>query len=345
MQKIKLFLIALSLTFLGAACTPGSLSPSQPDGGIWYSLDKGENWQMRGLVFADSGGKKDLSDVDIKKLVLSPQDSRKLFAVSAGSGLWISWNAGNNWDLSLSAQDVNDVALHPADKKIFYVAVGTSIAKTANEGDTYRAVYTNDQKQNLVLSLALSSANPNILYAGTSLGEVLFSENAGVAWRQVAKLGGRVEKLAVHPGRENLLYAGVAGKGLAQSANGGKDWGFFDEAFKDYQGINNFRDFVLTPTGLVYASQFGLLRTLDQGKNWTKLPLISSDRDSNIYALALNPKNPLEVYYGTRSTFYRSIDGGFNWIPRQLPSTRAATAILVDPENTEMVYLGVSRLR
>ncbi len=344
MRKTKLLIIVLSVTLLGAACTPTSLGVSG-DAGVWFSANHGETWKQKVLIYEDRTSRSTIADVDVHKLMVSSQDRRKWFALSRQSGLWFSWNGGNNWDLLLNATAVNDLAVDPRNQRVYYAAVGPSIAKTENEGDTFRAVYTSDQKTNEISSLALSPANPEWLYAGTNGGEILLSENAGVAWRQIGKLAGRAQKLAVHPNDADILYAGVAGRGLAQSVNRGKDWEYFTEAFKDFSGAGDFRDFALVPTGLVYASRFGLLRSLNQGKNWVALPLISGKQDSNIYALAVNQANPLELYYGTRSTFYRSLDGGFNWIPRQLPTTRAALSILLDPNNSDAIYMGVGRIR
>lgn len=346
MNKIKILGLALSFVFLGAACTPGGAGVKQ-DGGAWLSFNRGERWEQKGLIFADRMSQKTIGDLDVSRLVFSPNDSRKIFALSYQGGLWISWNAGNNWNLIISASGVNDIAVNPANPRTFYVAVGSSIAKTENDGDVFKAIYTNDQKLNEVTSLALAPDNPNILYAGTRAGQILLSENAGASWREVSQLNAVVEKLAIHPNNPGIMYIGVSGKGLGQSTDKGKNWKFYSESgsFSSFSGASEFRDFTLIPTGIVYASRFGLLRSLNQGKDWVNLPLISDKNDSNIYSLAVNPKNPLEIYYGTRSTFYRSVDGGFNWIPRQLPSTRAALSILVNPDNQDIVYLGVGRVR
>ena len=336
MRKIKLFILVSAIAFLGAACTPG-VGGVAGDGGVWFSLNRGERWEQKVLIHADGASRQTINSLDFHKLVFSPQDSRKIFALSAQGGLWISWNAGNNWDLIISASGVNDIAIHPTQPRTFYVAVGASIAKTESDGDVFKAVYTNDQKLNEVASLALNPANPAILYAGTKNGQVLVSENSGASWREIAKLESAVEKLAIHPAKPDIMYAGISGRGLAQSTDKGKNWKFFE--------ASEFRDFVLIPTGIIYASRHGLLRSLNQGQDWVNLPLISDKNDSNIYSLAVNPKNPLEIFYGTRSTFYRSLDGGFNWIPRSLPTTRASLSILINPDNQDMIYLGVGRVR
>ena len=146
-----------------------------------------------------------------------------------------------------------------------------------------------------------------------------------------------------HPQKPDTIYAAIENVGLIRSLDDLKTWESFEEEFAEYDSSNVYRDFVLIPSGVVYASKHGLLRSLNHGKDWASLPLISGKNDSNIYALAVNPDNPLEIYYGTKSNFYHSIDGGFNWVPRTLPTTRTTSDILINPNNTDTIYMGVSQ--
>lgn len=341
----KVIIIVLAVVLLGAACTPGSLS-TKSDGGVWYSAERGEKWEHRITVYEDRTDKRTIADVDAHKLLFSPNDTRKIFALTVRNGLWVSWNSGRNWDNVLASTDVNDLLIHPENPRLLYAASGNLVVRSENEGSSWRAVYTSDDPANTVESLAFAAANPSVLYAGTAKGEVLLSENGGASWRTLATLEGPVIKIAFHPSAPATGWAGVASrKGLFRSTDGGRNWAGFEEAFRDYTGANDFRDFAFIPSGIIYASKYGLLRSLNQGRDWVTLPLLSAARDSNIQALGVNPENPLEIYYGTRATFYRSVDGGFNWIPRDLPSTRSAASVLINPENVSELYLGVVRER
>ncbi|MDZ4221838.1 MAG: hypothetical protein U1C18_03090, partial [Patescibacteria group bacterium] len=185
------------------------------------------------------------------------------------------------------------------------------------------------------------------VYAGTSVGDLLISDDNGLSWRVHAALGSGValSNMQFHPQRSQTMYALVPGKGLARSQDSGANWSYFEEAFAEFSGANDPRDYALIPSGVIYASRYGLLRSLNHGQDWVSLPLISGPRDANIYSLAVNPGNPLEVYYGTTSTLYHSVDGGFNWIPRSLPTTRAARELVLDPTNSNVVFMGASIAR
>ena len=345
MTKTKLLSIAALLVFLGAACTPGAVQ-TEADGGVWVTQNKGETWEHRSTIFADRTSKKTIGSIDIKEIIFSSDDPDKVFAISDRAGLWVSWNKGHFWDLILSNMHITDIAIHPDNPKVIYAAIGSTIVVSGDQGIHWRSIYTSDDSSILITSIVLNPNNPNILLAATDSGDILISEDSGTFWRIYSSLGSVVlTDMEFHPTIQKTIYALVKGKGLVRSLDEGKNWEFFDEAFTEFAGTDDGRDFVLVPSGVVYASAFGLLRSLNHGKDWLELPLISGSHNANIYSLVVDPVNPLEVTYGTRSTLYHSIDGGFNWIPRMLPTTRTATELKIHPENPDLLYLGVSLAR
>jgi len=105
---------------------------------------------------------------------------------------------------------------------------------------------------------------------------------------------------------------------------------------------------ILDPTvsdGILYASQYGLLRSADGGNTFEEIPLLTPPSTTAIYSLAINPRNGQEMYYGIATALYRSIDGGQNWTTRALPSSRAARFLLIEPEEPARLYLGVKKIK
>ena len=76
------------------------------------------------------------------------------------------------------------------------------------------------------------------------------------------------------------------------------------------------------------------------------MKLITAPGGANIYGFAVNPQNDNEIYYtatiGTRSTFYKTADGGQNWVTKKLPSGQVPTVLRVHPSNPNMLYLGLT---
>ncbi|OJI06475.1 hypothetical protein BK004_03320 [bacterium CG10_46_32] len=346
MNYTKLVACLFGAVLLGAACRPGNVT-GEADGGVWVTSTSGEEWAQQAIIYEDKISKKTIGDLNVKKFIFSPADPRKIFLISSKSGLWFSWNQGYLWDLILPNNGVSDLAIHPNNPKLLYAAVGSSVAVSTDEGVHWRSTYTSDSTSTLITTLAINPNTPNTVYAATSNGDILISEDSGVSWRVHTALGSGtiLEKMQFHPSRPSTLYAIAQGKGLMRSEDAGENWEFFADSFSSFSGTNDPRDFALIPSGIVYASKYGLLRSLNQGKDWTSLPLISGPRDANIYALAVNPQNPLEIFYGTTSTLYHSLDGGFNWIPRPLPSTRRASALVFYPEDQKLLFMGVSLSR
>ncbi len=346
MRNSKPAFVFLGLALLGAACTPGKVT-GDADGGVWVRASGESGWERRSTIYQDRVSTKTIDEVNVKKFVFSPTDPRKVFLVSYQSGLWFSWKEGYFWDLVLPATVVSDLAIHPTNPSRLYAAVGSTVALSLDEGMHWRSTYQSDATSTVVTSVVVNPDVPSTVYAARSDGNVLISEDSGISWRVHASLGAGVvlENVQFHPQQRNTMYALVSGAGLARSRDAGKTWEFFTDAFSSYSGANEARDYALVPSGIVYASRYGLLRSLNHGTDWTSLPLISLSRgsgDANVYALAVNPENPLEIFYGTASTLYQSVDGGFNWIPRPLPSTRRASALAFYPGDPNLLFLGVT---
>ncbi|MBI2050673.1 MAG: hypothetical protein HYT31_02610 [Parcubacteria group bacterium] len=347
MRALSLAIILAFPLFLGAACTPGRSNLAASDGGVWVSASDGEAWEQRSTIYKDRVSEKTISEVNIARFVFSPADPRKLFAISEKSGLWFSWNQGHFWDLVLPNTGVADIAIHPENPSRIYAAVGATVALSTDEGVTWKSVYTSDNPGILITSVALRPGRTATVYAATSIGDLLVSDDSGISWRVHASLGTgtTLTRMQFHPQRDQTMYALVSGRGLARSEDAGEHWSYFEEEFKPFAGANDPRGYALVPSGIVYASRYGLLRSLNHGEDWTSLPLISGPRDANIYSVAVNQENPLEIFYGTTSTLYHSLDGGFNWIPRPLPTTRTATELALYPGNSDMLFMGAGLSR
>ncbi len=342
MYTLRLCIIASALLLIGAACTPQNINTAS-DGGVWRTPDQGDSWEERNTIFEDRGRKANIANLNVRKIFFSPTDERKIFLISEKNGLWISWNQGLNWDSILRSNNVRDALIDPRNARVMYAAVDGNIVKSIDEGAQWEQIYTSDDPNTVITTITMHPVRLNEMYAATNTGVVLVSLDRGISWAKQGEVPNRqFYKIEFHPVQTNVLYAGIEREGLARSFDRGETWQYFDEAFKEYTGAQEYRDFALIPRGIVYASRFGLLRSLTQGADWTVLPLISGKKDSNIQTLAVDDTDPLEIYYGTNTTFYHSIDGGFNWIPRALPSTRAASDIVIQPGNPDVLYLGVT---
>jgi photosystem II stability/assembly factor-like uncharacterized protein len=139
----------------------------------------------------------------------------------------------------------------------------------------------------------------------TLKGKELFGS---ITARQIgpALMSGRISDLAGHPTNNRVIYAGTAGGGIWRSMDGGAN---FKSIFDNY--------------------------------------------NQSIGALAIDPKNPDQVIWaGTGETWtrnsvsvgdglYKTTDGGSNWNKIGFEKSERISSIEINPENTDIVYVGV----
>jgi hypothetical protein len=93
----------------------------------------------------------------------------------------------------------------------------------------------------------------------------------------------------------------------------------------------------------------GVWKTTDAGTVW--IPIFDGQPVGSIGAIAVAPSDPRTIYVGTgesdiRSNLasgigvYKSVDGGSTWTHIGLEETRQISRIVVDPRDSNVVYVG-----
>ncbi len=156
----------------------------------------------------------------------------------------------------------------------------------------------------LVLGLAsLTTANAQDL--GSIDGKALFGDmNA----RHIgpALMSGRINDMENHPTNSRIIYAGTAGGGVWKSNDAGTT---FNPIFDDYcQSIGAVELDPNDPDNTIYVGT---------GETWTR--------------------NSVSVGDG----LYKSVDGGANWTKLGFENSDRIANIIVNPKNSNEVYVGV----
>ncbi len=110
-------------------------------------------------------------------------------------------------------------------------------------------------------------------------------------------------------------------------------------------------DVVRETPKVIYAgtASGGIWKSESGGLNWD--PIFDKEKVISIGAIAINPNNPDEIWAGTgegnpRNSLnggyglYKSIDAGKTWNLLGLEKTRNIHRILINPQNTDIVYIG-----
>jgi len=209
--------------------------------------------------------------------------------------------------------------------------------------------------------------NPSIIYAGTPVGGVWKTENAGSTWfpvfdDQPTQMIGDIEVFPDDPdlvwvgtGSSNLSGSAFPGLGVFKSVDGGKTWEH--KGLEEGQNImriaispdNPDIVFVATMGNKYYPEEktIGLYRTKDGGDTWEKV--LCDDRYTGCADVVFNPENT-DILYATiwnrKETIghvCKSVDGGSSWIKltEGLPDGKNIGRIGVDVSSTnpDVVYV------
>ncbi len=347
----RLILVLLALSALGVGCVQfgGGGASTVADGGVWKSADKGITWVQKVLIPTTAAQKRSIGATNVITFALDPEDRKAVYIGTVEQGMFYTLDGGENWQTVAALKGkIPSITVDPGDKCTVYAATENKIQRTTDCTRTWASIYYETRTDKIITALALNPRDGKIILAGNSAGDLNISSDGGNSWATVQRFKSEVKKIFVAPYDTKIIYAATKSSGIWRSKDGGATWNDISEGFKQFSGAFEYKDMVLdlsAPETILYASQFGILRGTDGGAKWQKVELLTPPGSAAIYSMAVNPQDGKEIYYGTATTFYSSIDGGAKWKTRKLPSSRAATAMIVDPSAPNVLYLGVTSLK
>ncbi|MDP3296855.1 MAG: hypothetical protein Q8N09_04575 [Thermodesulfovibrionia bacterium] len=347
MKKYLLLITLIVLPLFGAGCIQFNNSSSGTDGGVFKSVDAGVNWKQKTLIPTVSGTPRSFSSANVLALAQDPLDRLALYAGTRENGMLYTYDGGESWDqpkdANVSKGKVNAVAVDPQNKCNIYVALSNKLFKSSDCNRSFSEIYRDDTE---ITSLVIKNSYPLKIYLGTTKGFVVKSQDAGRTWTPLKNFGGKIVDVVLRPA-DDTVYVAVGRRSLWRSGDGGQNWTDLSAAFKKMSGSLDMTKLVLSPAAantLIMASKYGLLRTNDGGDTWEALKLLTPAGKFDIYSLAIDSKTSNQIYYSTASMFYKTQNGGEAWSAKKLPSSRAATALLIDAADSNIVYMGVTKL-
>lgn len=227
---------------------------------------------------------------------------------------------------------IADVAIHPENNNIMYVAVGSGgVWKTFNAGTTWEPVF-DDQVSYSIGCITIDPSNPHVIWVGTGenvggrhvgYGDGIYrSDDGGRTWKNMGLSASQhISKIIVHPENSNVLW--VAAQGPL--------WNKGD--------------------------QRGLHKTTDGGITWKKT--LGDDQWTGVTDIAIDPRNPDFLYAATwqrhrnvaaymgggpGSGIHRSADGGETWeaLKSGLPeSNMGKIGLAISPQNPDVIYAAI----
>jgi|GEM_PF-671838 len=254
---------------------------------------------------------------------IDPSDPTTIYVGTHGA-LYKS-SGGSGWTIvGDDRSDLMGFLVHPYDGKILYSSGhppqggNLGFRKSVDSGLTWQTLSTVLTPPADFHAMAISVANPNLLYGYDSGGRGLFRTlNEGNNWELVNSPDDTIISLAAHPKDEKVVFAGTI-SGIYRSDDQGFTWKQLD----DFKGLSISA--MAFGRGVVYAfvasHEVGIIRSSDDGKTWVR---VGGDLGSETaFNITVEPTNQDSLYASgaltlesgeTVQSLYRSTNGGKNW--------------------------------
>jgi photosystem II stability/assembly factor-like uncharacterized protein len=255
---------------------------------------------------------------------------------------------------ALMSGRIADIAIHPTDDSIWYVAVGSGgVWKTVNAGTTWTAVF-DDESSYSTGCVTIDPSNPHVVWVGTGenvggrhvgIGDGIYrSADGGTSWTNMGLADTQhLSKIVIHPEDSDTLWVAAQGplwspggeRGVYMTTDGGQTWRNVLSA-GEWTGAT---DLVIDPRDpeVLYAAlwqhhrtvaavvdggpETGIHRSTDGGETWTELTEGLPDGNMGKMGLAISPQNPDVLYAAIEldnrtGGVWRSADRGATWEKR-----------------------------
>lgn len=246
---------------------------------------------------------------------------------------------------------IADIAIHPDNENVWYVAVGSGgVWKTTNSGTTWKPIF-DSQKSFSIGSIAIDPNNPHTIWVGTgenvggrhvAFGDGIYvSHDDGASWKNMGlKDSEHLSTIIVHPEDSNIVWVASQGplwtaggeRGIYKTTDGGKTW---KRTLGDDQWVGA-TDVVIDPRNpdVLYAATWqrhrtvagylgggpgsGIHKSTDGGETWTKLRKGIPGSNLGKIGLAISPFNPDVIYAAIeldrrKGGLYMSTNRGASW--------------------------------
>ncbi len=347
MQKFILLFAALALTGVGCINVK---TQTVDNGGVYITTSAGAKWTAKSLL-PTAEGVASIDSANVSTVTFDPSDPDTLYLGTTGNGMLVSYDNAESWrqikEPEVRSGAIKSIAVDTNDVCTVYVAKGSNVMKTTDclrSFDTQAFVESAGSPVNVVRA---DWYNDQIVWLGTAAGDVVKSIDAGKTWSTLARGKDDIVDVLISNADSRVVYMVTERRSVWRTTDGGANWHVLDEelgALGD-TGKGHFMTQSADGNVVYYICDYGILRSVDQGTTWEALTLLTKPGSAMVYSMAVSPADANVLYYGTSTTLYSSADGGTNWSTRELPSTRAVTAMVVDPNDPTTLIAGFATVK
>ncbi|WP_289644727.1 VPS10 domain-containing protein [Maribacter aestuarii] len=255
---------------------------------------------------------------------------------------------------AMTSGRIADIAIHPENENIWYVAVGSGgVWKTTNSGTTWKPLF-DKEKVYSIGCVTIDHNNPHTIWVGTGenvggrhagFGDGIYvSHDDGMSWKNMGlENSEHLSKIIVHPENSDVVWVASQGplwskggdRGVFKTTDGGKTW---KRTLGDAEWVGA-TDMLIDPNNpdVLYAATWqrhrtvagylgggpgsGLHKSTDGGETWTALKNGLPKSNLGKTGLAMSPFDSDVIYAAleldrTKGGVYMTTNGGESWVKK-----------------------------
>jgi len=348
---MKYFL--MTIFFLVASVLSGceGSSSGNSTGGVLKSVDGGRSFESR--ITIDE--KSTIRRSDVLSIAVDPSDNNTVYIGTARNDFFFSNDGAQTWVKgSVQLTDIQNIVINPFNTQTIYMSGmhegRGSVVRSVDGGTEWKRVYVEPQDGTNITALVVSPIDGDMIYIGTSGGTIARTLNGGESWENLYHAEASVNELLIDAGDINTLYALIDGQDIVKSRDNGvtfesiRDMERENETEKLYEG--NLYSMTVSPSVsgvIIVGTDQGVFRSNDYGKTWNSVDVIASTIGIPIHAIEINPHDAGQLVYAAAKAVYTSVAD--SWAITDTTSNRTVDVIAHDPVDSEIIYLGLKKVK
>ena len=320
---------------------PGTIYAATTEG-FWMTTNGGKSWAMTSR-----------RDLEINSIAVHPDEPNRIFIGTNNYGIMVSNDGGKNFaptnDNFTSRFTYSITPDIERPNRMYATTQNTTTGGgfffiSNDDGNNWQQAKSFDISRISPFAVIQDRADTNILYMATNLG-MFKSLDRGNVWNQIVAPKPPPAKRPVRRSSRRKSTAAKAALVAAKVETDPATPGLIPVLEDKVKVLSYTED---GKNGILAGTDNGLYRSYDISKGWEKISL-GENVDPNIFVIFTSPKQPDTMWIGTAvSGVLVSRDNGETWkkvggTPTGVPDGVPISSIMIDPKNSDFVYVGTSQ--